>query len=74
MTAKEKAIELFNKYSINYPIICKLNSRNMYKSEAKHCALIAVDEILAIGGMVGNDLSDSFYIYWQEVKAELEKI
>jgi len=70
MTAKEKAIELFNKYSINYPIICKLNSRNMYKSEAKHCALIAVDEILSALEYLDDDSMD----YYIDVKAELEKI
>jgi len=72
MTAKEKAVELIDKYSINYPIICKLNSRNMYKSEAKHCALIAVDEILSANQIW---YADSIpFKYWQEVKKELEKI
>jgi len=67
MTAKEKAIELIEKYRlINY---------NLDDTEShKEGSLIAVDEILALGGMVGNDLSDSFYIYWQEVKNELNQL
>lgn len=43
MTPKEKAKELVDRFSSGYPIICKMNSRNMYKSEAKQCALIAVE-------------------------------
>jgi hypothetical protein len=70
MTPKEKAKELvIDKYGSNYPIICKMGSRNMYRSEAKQCALIAVDEILNM--LIG---SPDFINYWQEVKKEIEKL
>ena len=57
MTPKEKAEKLF---------ITMLSyvSRN----EAKQCALIAVDEIMA-SKPISNSLK-----YWQEVKQELEKL
>jgi len=64
MTPKEKAVELVNKY---------LQVYDGRVSFAKHCALIAVDEILAdrmeMDGMrVINDP------YWLEVKQEIEKL
>jgi predicted ATP-grasp superfamily ATP-dependent carboligase len=73
MTAKEKSKELYKKY------FWKVDPKNKYgslelKQQARQCAIIAVDEILALGGMVGNDLSDSFYIYYQEVKNELNQL
>jgi len=74
MTAKEKAHDLVNKFyqPLGYLNISE-SAGNMWE-HGKKCALIAVDEMLALGGMVGNDLSDSFYVYWQEVKEELELI
>jgi hypothetical protein len=36
--------------------------------------LVAVNEMLGLGAMVGSDLSDSFYIYWEEVKQEIENL
>ena len=78
MTAKEKAMELFKKYSKGKDewgwALCE------YDSCAKRCALIAVDEILknsvgynAYDGVTDNDiLADNNY--WEEVKSELEKL
>ncbi len=61
MTPKEKAIELFDKY--DYILYKEYNNL-----EAKHCALIAVDEILSL-------LSYGTAIkYWQEVKQEIENL
>jgi hypothetical protein len=61
MTPKEKAAELINRYySITGPF-----------TEAKQCALIAVDELLYYSnshGFVG--LTE----YLQEVKQEIEKL
>ena len=76
MTPKEKAHELvIDKYGSNYPIICKMSSRNMYRSEAKQCALIAVDEILDIGlGFMHDDTAWSIEKYYQEVKQEINKL
>lgn len=64
MTAKEKAIELYDKFIDNYSIN---GDRN-----AKECAIICVDEIINYANdyqsMCGEDG------YWQEVKNELEKM
>jgi hypothetical protein len=73
MTPKEKAKELTDKYWIY------LRAGLLYdeeaKDDAKHCALIAVDEIL-------DELSEMNYglqylnrvAHWQEVKEEIEKL
>jgi hypothetical protein len=63
MTPKEKAIELVNKYYNYLP-------QWVNNTDAKLCALIAVDEILKITWV------DKFLTveeYWQEVKQEIEK-
>lgn len=73
MTPKLKAKELVDKYWIY------LRAGLLYdeeaKEDAKHCALIAVDEIM-------NELSEMNYglqylnrmAHWQEVKEEIEKL
>jgi hypothetical protein len=72
MTPKEKAEELVNKYLRTYPIYDNPTVVISYtNTEAKSCALIAVDEILKITWV------DKFLItedYWQEVKQEIEKL
>lgn len=73
MTPKEKADDLIKKYqAINFdePIL------NLTTSEAKECALIAVDEIIKACPieLVGNAGKFKYTEdYWKEVKAELEK-
>jgi uncharacterized protein YxeA len=75
MTPKEKAKELVNKFSSGHPIICKMNTRNMYISEAKQCALIAVDEIIKEYGTYYKIEVDGKYVsYWQEVKKEINNL
>jgi hypothetical protein len=63
MTPKEKAKDLFDKYweeiEIGY-------------DNSKHCALIAVDEILKV--LCTPHKNESEYMYWQEVKQEIEKL
>ena len=68
MTPKEKAEELLNKFNnpdrTNYP----------YVHNAQQCALIAVNEILAIfyddmQSMWNDELS-----YWHQVKNEIENL
>ena len=62
MSAKEKAIELVDRYSelgIGHPTSLLL---------AKQCALIAVDEILSMKIVRKDDLTDE---YWEEVKQEI---
>lgn len=63
MTAKEKAIELVEKYST-------FSLRNWYEDNevSKQCALICVDEILNI--LFQHHKID----YWKEVKQEIEKL
>jgi hypothetical protein len=67
MTPKEKAKELFDKFS-NVPLLDDY--------EAKQCALIAVDEILNL--MINNFKWDINYNgnieYWQQVKQEIQAL
>jgi hypothetical protein len=66
MTPKEKAQELFTKFSSN----------TVHYDAAKQCAIIAVDEMIKL--LV--DLSDGDFtyvndvIYWMEVKQEIKKL
>ena len=60
MTPKEKAEELVEKYD---ETLTYLES----KAKAKHCALIAVDEIL-------EHCYEVMKPFWQEVKQEIEKL
>jgi len=81
MTAKEKAKELIRKYSL------MANFRNYIddKKNIKHCALICVDEILnqfvsihnkfKEAKIIDGDVKESAnYIYWTEVKQEIESL
>jgi len=64
MTPKEKAEDLYNRMLPKSGVV--------FKSQAKQCALVAVDEILNV--TVGlTDFTDDFD-YWQEVKQEIEKL
>ena len=65
MTPKEKAIDLVNKY---------LQVYDGRVSFAKHCALIAVDEILQMGIMAQSGEWNMAKEYWQQVKQEIEKL
>jgi hypothetical protein len=62
MTPKEKAIELYEKMlRVEYPLA------------AKHCALIAVDEV--IEALHEHHWQNRLIIdFWKEVKHELEKL
>ena len=57
MSAKEKAEELVNKY-------LAIQFGDFPTTEAKQCALIAVDEV-----MINVSLGE--YDYWQQVKTEI---
>jgi hypothetical protein len=78
MTPKEKANELLESVMFSRSKQLDLNTGKYQPIPTnpyyKECALIAVDEILGLGAMVGSDLSDSFYIYWTEVKQEIENL
>jgi hypothetical protein len=71
MTPQEKAKELFNKmYNTDDP----MGNYPMCFDTAKQCALIAVDEI--INSIVITDLTtaENQFIYWEEVKQQIEKL
>jgi len=65
MAPQEKAVELVNKY---------LQVYDGRVSFAKHCALIAVDEILQMGIMAQSGEWNMAKEYWKEVKEEIEKL
>ena len=63
-TPKEKAEELIMKMSFE-----------THAYNAKSCALIAVDEIIAnIEPSVSMDVIEARVKFWQEVKEEIEKL
>lgn len=73
MEAKEKAKEIFN----------KMKGFRVKHSHSKKCALVCVDEILDHFNInwtwMSNDIADKQlwkdeFVFWQEVKKELEKI
>ena len=67
MTPKEKAKELVEKYMTYIP---------MQEYEAKQCALIAVDEIIALN-LQYSDIEYggiNSYEFWEQVKTEIENI
>lgn len=67
MTPKEKAKQLVDKFSI-----VGLQQRN----EGITCALIAVDEILKEYAVLQIETSFCYkqYLYWEEVKQEIESL
>ena len=70
MTPKEKALEIANAM-YNGSVFDKTKEQHLQELEnAKRCALIAVDEIIA----KHYDDWDSHSAYWQEVKQEIEKL
>lgn len=73
MTPKEKAKELFGKYAMY--LRANLRYDEEANEDAKECALIAVDEIIA-SNPIAFDEQDNCIAkqWWQEVKIEIEKI
>jgi hypothetical protein len=67
MNAKEKAKELIELY-------CQILSIRDYekKEKAKQCALIAIDLILAINKEVWDDFHNEYFLFWVDVKKEIE--
>lgn len=68
MIAKEKAIDLYNKFYNTSSHPYHVESRQQF---AKQCALIAADEIIEFMSPMVN--SKQAYDYWDEVKQEIEK-
>jgi hypothetical protein len=66
---KEKAKELFNQYhNLIQEIGGDMGHEILVSILAKHCALIAVKQIL------DNDLNSEVYFYWEEVEEEIENL
>ena len=74
MTPKEKAKELVDKLFYTMNALRDGYNRDECKQAAKQCALIAVDEILSIKKEIWDNLADEYFIYWQQVKQEIEKL
>ena len=68
MEAKEKALELVNKFLEEMPY-GSLRDFN----DTKECALICADEIIEIQYSWCN-IDGNQYKFWQEVKQEIEKL
>jgi hypothetical protein len=66
MTPKEKAEELVDKFMNTF----YRTQDFIWKSTAKQCALIAIDEILKAAFYA----TDEIYNYYLEVKQEIEKL
>ena len=71
MNPKQKAVDLVQRFIDE---AYAETTEQLYTPVAKNAALIAVDEMLGLGAMVGSDLSDLFYIYWEEVKQEIHNL
>ena len=70
MTAKEKAIELVERFLALKKINPNAITRPYNWQEAKQCALICVDEILD----AVTTIADKRFDFYTEVKKEIEKI
>lgn len=71
MTPKEKAWELYHKYRT---LESKFGDKVLYNYDAKHCALIAVDEILNIDNIKPYILHKEIIKFYKEVKKEILKL
>ena len=67
MTPKEKAEELVEKF---YKYAHGL-TENVFKQNAKQCALIAVDEVI---DALDQSLVDADIEYWKQVKEEINQL
>ena len=81
MTAKEKAIELVEKFRMYDIQICDLMGSELKGYEEKHykqCALICVDEIINTGINQDYKKEDGYMLslveYYTEVKYEINKL
>jgi hypothetical protein len=70
MTPKEKAEELYSKYYNRIEHSLSEDVSGFEKDIVKHCALIAVDEILK----AAKDVDEFADNYWLQVKQEIEKL
>jgi hypothetical protein len=76
MTAKEKAIDLIEKFEdfADYQECDIFTQRERLRSNAKYCALIAVDEMIKQQKEQSDNMRWSCITYWEEVKYEIKKL
>ena len=75
MIPKEKAIELVNKYYNKIEHTISNEYESITKEITKQCALIAVDEILKENLELPDEPETVVrYLFWQEVKQEIENL
>ena len=72
MTAKDKATELLNKFFLTLTAGGEIGFATKRKHVAKTHALIAVDEIIEAIDWHEVEIPNEQFVYWQEVKKELE--
>jgi hypothetical protein len=76
MTPKEKAIEIYDNFYLLHQSATDENGvwfiSALNKGLAKKCALIEVHDILKV--LCTPHKNESEYMYWQEVKQEIEKL
>jgi hypothetical protein len=70
MTPKEKAEDLFDMFNSKNDILF----HQLDKEGAKQCALIVVSEILDELSQIDDGQTYIPYIYWEQVKEEIEKL
>lgn len=68
MKPKEKAKELVDRYKF----MEIANYTSMF--EVKQCALVAVDEIINSVVITDLTIAENQFIYWEEVKQEIENL
>ena len=68
MTPKEKAEELFAKYT--FLTILDMSDENF--NQTKQCALVAVDEVLNEENHFIQ--TDAHFLYWEQVKQEIHNL
>jgi hypothetical protein len=72
MTPQEKAEQLYNKFLSALPHPETTNAA-VY-SIAKMCAIIAVDEIINSVVVTNLSVAENQFLYWEQVKQEIESI
>jgi len=70
MTPKEKAVHLINKYNL-VVLDTALGGSNR---RVKQCAIIAVDEIVNSVVVTNLSVAENQFLYWEQVKKEINKL
>ncbi len=76
MTSKEKAFELAHKFRLIDIRTSESTTMMISMTDAKQCALIAVDEILRIINLEMPDCCETIdkFIYWNKVRRQIEAL